>query len=139
MPKNVKSSCFDSIQRFLRAAAARIGFRPSSRGNRAVLRSASGVIPCLLRPSARSPHLPTIFPFDIFLFERILLLDKIVFSLAASFPPRTWIGFLWLLFCLNAFFFYDCALFCNNAHFCGNSTLNQAFTHSLARPQTANL
>src|SRR5439155_5640318 len=96
MPKNVKSSCFDSIQRFLRAAAARIGFRPSSRGDRAVLRSASGVIPYLLRPSARSPPLPS-FPLTFSCLSAYFLLGKIAFSLPASFPPRTWIGFLWLL------------------------------------------
>src|SRR5438105_5915282 len=75
---------------------ARIGFRPPSRRNRAVLRSASGAIPYLLRPSARSPPLPS-FPLTFSCLSAYSLLGKIAFNLPASFPPRTWIGFLWLL------------------------------------------
>src|SRR5437660_9328071 len=122
MPKDVKSSCFDSIQRFLRAAAARIGFRPSSRGNRAVLRSASGAIPYLLRPSARSPPLPS-FPLTFSCLSAYFLLGKISFSLPAPFPRELGSDFSGFSSALTRFFSYDCALFCNNAHFGGNSTL----------------
>src|SRR2546430_6460653 len=88
MPENVKSSCFDSIQRFYARPQLESDSRPPSRGNRAVLRSASGAIPYLLRPSARSPPLPS-FPLTFSCLSAHFLLGKIAFSLAASFPPRT--------------------------------------------------
>ena len=53
---------------------------------------------CRLRPAL---HL---YPLTFSCLSAYFLLGKIAFILPASFPPRTWIGFLWLLFCPNTFF-----------------------------------